>query len=60
MLHMHITFSIFIFRVKISILHLQRGLIDTLKLYSKIFHIEWFTEEKLFLWILPMSDDTDN
>ena len=29
------------------------------KFYSKIFHTGWYIEEKPFLWILPMSDDSN-
>ena len=30
------------------------------KFYSKIFHTEWFIEARPFLWILPMSDESNN
>ena len=61
MFYMHLISSIFTFSdsnlahcIHNEVLHIPW------KFYSKIFHIRWFIEEKPFLWILPMSDDSNN
>ena len=61
MFQMHLISSIFIFLgsklvhcIHNNVLHISW------KLYWEIFHIGCFIDEKPFLWILPMSDDSNN